>query len=598
MTTSCSATAASVLFVLVVSLSGPGAEPVAGAMQGPAPPPATSTSEPAGAPAAPRDLRTGTASPAVPLASLPDIDASKLLPAISTLASDEFEGRLPGTKGEDATIAWLVDQFTRMGLRPGNPDGTFVQPVPLVGATPRVARDLTFTRAGTASPLRWRDDYVAWTPRAVDRIALEASHLVFVGYGIEAPQFDWDDYKGVDVSGKTLVMLVNDPPVPDPANPAQLDPTVFGGRAMTYYGRWTYKYEVGAAKKAAGVLIVHETGPAGYPWGVVKGFADERFALRTPGKGMDRVSVEGWITLETARALFSNAGQDYDALKKLAATRAFKPVPLGTTASLALDVKLRAVDSRNVVARLEGGDPVLRDQYVVYTSHWDHLGVGEPVNGDRIYNGAVDNATGTAGLVEIARAFTKLPAAPRRSVVFLAVTAEEQGLLGSEHYARHPIYPLERTLADINIDAMNVHGRTRDLTVIGYGATDIDAVARDVAAEQGRVVEPEPEPEKGGYYRSDHFPFARQGVPAFYSGGGDQFVDKPADYAKTTRDAYTTVRYHKPQDEVQPDWDLSGMVEDLKLLFGLGYRVAQGDAWPQWTPGNEFKSKRDAMIKQ
>jgi len=573
---------------------------LAGAATAPAPSAevATPGSAPPPAPASPGNLRTGTAPRVTPLGELPDIDAARLLPGITTLASDAFEGRLPGTKGEEATVAWLVEQFTTMGLKPGNTDGTFLQAVPLVGATPRATRPLTFTQGGAATPLRWRDDYVAWTPRALERVALDASDLVFVGYGVEAPEFDWDDYKGLDVAGKTLVMLVNDPPVTDPANPARLDPGVFGGRAMTYYGRWTYKYEIGAAKKAAAVLIVHEAGPAGYPWGVVQGFGDERFSLRTPGKDENRLAIEGWITLETARALFAKAGHDYDALKKRAATRDFSPVPLGASAAVAIESTLREVDSRNVVARLDGSDPKLRDEYVVYTSHWDHLGVGQPVDGDRIYNGAVDNATGTVGLVEIARAFTKLPVAPRRSILFLAVTAEEQGLRGSEYYATHPIHPLEKTLANINIDAMNVHGRTKDLTVVGYGASDLDDVARQVAGEQGRALQPEAEPEKGSYYRSDHFNFARQGVPAFYGKGGDQFVGKPADHGKRTRDAYSEKRYHKPQDEVQPDWDLGGMAEDLKLLLGVGYRVAQGDTWPQWKPGNEFKAKRDEMLRR
>jgi Zn-dependent M28 family amino/carboxypeptidase len=329
---------------------------------------------------------------------------------------------------------------------------------------------------------------------------------------------------------------------------------------------------------------------------VVRGFADERFTLRSADRNAGRLPVEGWLSLEAARALFTRAGQDFDALKARAATRTFSPVPLGTSASVALTNRLREVDSTNVVARLEGAEPQRRDEHVVYIAHWDHLGVGEPVNGDRIYNGAVDNATGTAGLVEIARSFTRLPTRPDRSIVFLAVTAEEQGLLGAQYYTEHPIYPLERALAAINMDALNVHGRTKDFTAVGYGASDLDDLAGDLAAEQGRVLRPDPEPQRGGYYRSDHFNFAKAGVPAFYGKGGDTYRDKPDGYAKRVRDEYLASRYHKPQDEVLPTWDLSGLREDLTLLFGLGVRVANATRWPEWKPGNEFRVIREKRL--
>jgi Zn-dependent M28 family amino/carboxypeptidase len=527
-----------------------------------------------------------------PLAQLPDIDQKTLLRGIEILASDRFEGRLPGTKGEELTVNYLIDELKALGLAPGNTDGTFIQRVPLVGLTPSPTSDLRFSKGGEWRPLKWREDYVAWTTRVVPTVGLDESEIVFVGYGVEAPEFDWDDYKGLDVSGKTLVMLVNDPPVPDPADPSKLDPTVFGGRAMTYYGRWTYKYEIGAEKKAAGVLIVHETGPAGYPWGVVKGFSDERFNLRTPDKNAGRVAVEGWISLDAARQLFAAAGHDFESLRSAAATRAFKPVSLGMTASISLQNGLRNVDSRNVLAKIEGSDPAKKDEVVVYSAHWDHLGVGEAVSGDRIYNGAVDNATGTSGLIEIARAFTKLGRAPSRTIVFLAVTAEEQGLLGAQYYAEHPIYPLEKTLANINMDGLGVHGRTKDITVIGLGNSDLDDYLRDAAAEQGRRLAPDPEPEKGFYYRSDHFNFARKGVPAPYTDEGVDFIDQPPGFSQQIRDDYTTNRYHKPQDEVLPTWDLSGAAEDLKLLFGVGLRVAEAEKWPEWKEGNEFKGIR------
>jgi Zn-dependent M28 family amino/carboxypeptidase len=401
----------------------------------------------------------------------------------------------------------------------------------------------------------------------------------------------------VDVKGKTIVMLINDPPVPDPANPAQLDARTFGGRAMTYYGRWTYKYEIGAEKGAAGVLIIHETEPAGYPFEVLQGGnLGEKLDLITPDKNMGRASIEGWVTVDQGRSILKMAGQDLAALKQQAATREFKPVPLGLRASMRLRNKLRTMQSQNVVAKIEGRDPQRKDEHVVYTAHWDHLGVGPAVNGDRIYNGAVDNAVGTAAVLEIARAYTKLASPPKRSVLFLAVTAEEQGLLGSQYYAVQPIYPLAKTAAVINIDTLNVHGRTKDLTVVGYGASDLDDYARDAAGEQGRVLRPDPEPEKGFYYRSDHFNFAKEGVPAFDPDEGVDFVGQPPEYSVKVRNEYTERDYHKPSDIVREDWDMSGAREDMKVLFAVGFRVAEADTMPEWKLGNEFRAKREAML--
>jgi Zn-dependent M28 family amino/carboxypeptidase len=546
--------------------------------------------EPAAAATLPPDQR-------VPIGQLPDIDADAVLTHTKTLSSDAFEGRAPGSKGEELTVGYLVDQFKNMGLEPGNTDGTYLQKVPLVGITPAPA-PLVFRRGSEQVRLRWKDEVVAWTKHVADSASLANSELVFVGYGVVAPEYNWDDYKGVDVKGKTLVMLVNDPPVPDPSNPSELDPKTFGGKGMTYYGRWTYKYEIGAQRGAAGVLIIHETGPAGYPFEVVQSKVSEQFDLVTPDKNMGRVSIEGWITLDQGRKLLKMAGQDFDALKKQAATREFKPVPLGVTASMTIANTLRTIDSRNVIAKLEGGDPALKDEYVVYTAHWDHLGIGPAVDGDRIYNGAQDNAIGTAGLLEIARAFKKLPAPPKRSILFLAVTAEEQGLLGSEYYSVTPIHPLSKTLANINMDGLNVHGRTRDLILVGFGASDLDEYAIDAAGEQGRVIRPDAEPEKGFYYRSDHFNFAKQGVPALDPDEGIEYVGKPADYGRRMRDDYTEHRYHKPSDVVLPDWDLSGAREDLKVFFAIGYRVAQASKYPEWKPGNEFRAKREAMLRK
>ena len=539
---------------------------------------------------------SSTATSQVPLAQLPTVDPNGLLAHTRVLSSDEYEGRGPGTKGEELTVRYLIDQFKMLGLKPGNTDGSYIQKVPLVGITPSPA-PLVLQKGTRKLTLAWKDDVVAWTKHVADSASLDRSELVFVGYGIVAPEYNWDDYKGVDVKGKTLVMLVNDPPVPNSSNSSELDPKVFGGKAMTYYGRWTYKYEVGAMKGAAGVLIVHETGPAGYPFEVVQAKTTEQFDLVTPDKNMGRVNVEGWITLDRAKELMRAAGQDFDALKKQAATREFKPVPLGVDASMTIQNKLRTIDSQNVVAKVEGTDPALKDEYVVYTAHWDHLGIGPEVNGDRIYNGAADNAIGVAGLLELARAFTGVMPPPKRSILFVSVTAEEQGLLGSQYYAVTPIYPLAKTLANINMDGLNVHGRTKDLTLIGYGASDLDDYAREATAEQGRIIRPDPETEKGFYYRSDHFNFAKQGVPALDPDQGIEFIGKAADYGQKIRDDYTEHDYHKPTDVIKPDWDLSGAVEDLKVFFAVGYRVAQSGKFPDWKAGNEFKATRDAMLK-
>jgi Zn-dependent M28 family amino/carboxypeptidase len=330
----------------------------------------------------------------------------------------------------------------------------------------------------------------------------------------------------------------------------------------------------------------------------VQGKTGEQFDLVTPDKNAGRAAIEGWLSLEQGKALLAMAGQDFDALKKQAATRAFKPVPLGLKASMTLHNTLRTIDSRNVVAKRPGRDPRLRDEYVIYTAHWDHFGIGDPVNGDRIYNGAKDNATGTAGLLEVARAFTKVTPPPRRSILFLAVTAEEQGLLGSQYYSVTPIYPLAKTLANINMDGLNVYGRTRDMILIGLGNSELDDYVKKAAAEQGRVVHGDAEPEKGFYYRSDHFNFAKQGVPALDPDEGVEFIGKPAGYGQQVRDDYTQHRYHQPSDEVLPTWDLSGAAEDLQLFFAVGYRIAQADRYPEWRPGTEFKAKRDAMLKR
>jgi Zn-dependent M28 family amino/carboxypeptidase len=535
--------------------------------------------------------------PSSPGAALNSISGDRMLADIRTLSSDEFEGRGPGSHGEDLTIRYLQDQFRSAGLEPGNPDGTYLQNVRLVGITADPQMKLILTTHGRTLAPNFETDFVAWTKRMVDTSAVNAD-LLFVGYGVQAPEFQWDDFKGVDVRGKVLVVLINDPPATDPQNPGQLDPNTFGGKAMTYYGRWTYKFEKAAALGAAGCLIVHDTGPAGYPWEVVRNsWSAEQFDLDDPNKNMDRLALEGWITHDTAEKLFRMSRLDLAKLSASAATRDFHPVPLGGRAAITIHNRIRTIDSRNVIARLTGSDPKLKNSYVIYTAHWDHFGIGPEVNGDRIYHGAKDNASGTAALLEIARAYKQLQTPPRRSILFLSVTGEEQGLLGSQYYAEHPLYPLASTAMDINMDGMNVHGRTRDIVMIGMGNSTLDEVVADAARDQDRVVKPDPEPELGHFYRSDHFSFAKQGVPAFDPDSGIDYIGRPDGWGLEMRRKYTAENYHKPSDKIQPDWDMSGAVQDAQLFFSVGYRVANSETMPEWKPGAEFKAKRDATLR-
>jgi Zn-dependent M28 family amino/carboxypeptidase len=511
----------------------------------------------------------------------PAISADRLMEHVQVLSSDEYGGRAPGSEGEEKTVAYLTEKFKEIGLGPGNPDGTYVQNVPLVSITATDESRLLIEKNGAEEELSRGLDYVAWTKRVVEAVDVDAD-LVFVGYGVVAPEYGWDDYKDVDVRGKVLVMLVNDPPAEGK----------FGGDAMTYYGRWTYKYEIAARKGAAGAFIIHETVPAGYPWEVVTGsWAGEQFDLVTANKNEDRVGVEGWFSLEAARSLFERAGLDLAAEKEKAKTSDFRPVPLGSEVRANIKNALRTVESKNVVARLEGTEAA--DEVILYMAHWDHLGT-QKGEGDIIFNGAFDNATGTAGLLELARAFSALDPKPRRSVVFLAVTAEEQGLLGSRFYAENPLYPLASTVAAINMDGLNVWGRTRDVIVVGMGQSNLDELARRFATEKGRVLVPDSEPEKGYYYRSDHFELAKVGVPSFYPDSGIEFLGKPIGWGRTQRERYTAEDYHKPSDEVKEWWDLSGGLEDLELFFAMGRHLAEGDEWPEWSESSEFRAARAA----
>jgi Zn-dependent M28 family amino/carboxypeptidase len=522
-----------------------------------------------------------------PGAALESFSDDDLAERIAVLSADSLEGRGPSSVGEDRTMAYLQSEFEQLGLEPGS-GSSWYQEVPLVRSTVQPGTELLIRAGGAQARFRFGDDFVAFSKRLEPSVALDASPLVFAGYGIVAPEYDWNDYAGLDVHGKTVVVLVNDPGF------ATGDTTLFRGSTMTYYGRWTYKYEEAARQGAAGVLIVHETAPAAYPWDVVQNsWTGPQFSLAS-AEHEDRAEVEGWIALETARALFRLGGQEYDSLKVRAGQRGFTAVPLDASASVTLHSEIVRSSSRNFLARLPGTDHA--DEYIVYMAHWDHFGRDPDRAGDQIFNGAQDNATGVAGLISMAQAFTALASPPSRSILFLAVTAEEQGLLGSTYYATHPVVPLTKTVAAINMDGMNVNGEMRDIVVIGLGMSQLDDYVKTAAAEQGRVVRPDPEPGKGYYYRSDHFPFAKQGVPALNPGAGEDHVEHGVEWTKAREDDYRMNRYHKPSDEMLDGWDLRGMVQDLQLLFTVGYRLANTHDFPNWREGTEFRAARDAMM--
>ncbi|MGI9114058.1 MAG: peptidase M28 [Chthoniobacterales bacterium] len=528
--------------------------------------------------------------------ALDTITADGLLAHIKTLASDEFEGRAPGSKGEELSTKYISDQFKQVGLKPGNPDGTYFQEVPLAGI--KTEPSASFVVNGNTVALKFPDDYVASSARLQDEIKVDNSDVVFVGYGIVAPEYGWDDYKGADVRGKTILMLINDPPIPDAGDPSKLDEKMFKGKAMTYYGRWTYKYEVAAEKGAAAAVIIHETEPAAYPYSVVKtSWSKENFELDAPDKNAGAVGVRSWITLDVAKKLLADSGQDFEALKKAALKKDFRPVALSAKANFDLKQQVRSFKSHNVIGKLEGGDEKLRDEFVIFSAHWDHLGRHPELPGDQIFNGAVDNASGVAGVIALGRAATKLSPPPKRTLLFLATTAEEAGLLGAKWYALHPLYPLNKTLADINIDSMNVWGKTRDVEDTSFGMSTLDDMLAHRAQAQGRACIPNPRAEKGSIYRADNFEFAKVGVPALYIGKNEHLVARAPD-APLRADEFDLKDYHQVSDEVKPDWDLAGAVQDIQLLFEVGYEVANGKTWPEWKPGNEFKAERDAMLKK
>lgn len=515
------------------------------------------------------------------------IKPNALLEHIKILASDAFEGRLPGSVGEERTVEYLKKQCESFGLLPGNGSGGFLQKVPVYGL--KAQPKLEFRKNDSVLKLKSPDDFVAMSRDLSGKVSLENSDVVFVGHGIIAPEYDWDDYKGLDVRGKTLVMLIGDPSRPDPENPNKLDDKFFRGKALTYYGRWTYKFEIASKLGAAAVLIVHETEPAGYGYDVViSSWGQENFDL---GTDKNRIKVEGWMSLPTTQKVFKLSKLNFAEARASAQSREFKPIALNVQANAILKSDVRKFETSNVVAMLPGSDPQLKNACIVYSAHWDHFGTKKNSNGSTdIFRGALDNASGVATILEIARAYGQMKEPPKRSVYFLFTTLEERGLLGSRYFVESPPAPLDKTLAVINVDVMNLWGRTKEIVSVAKGHSTLDEVLARYADQQGRSVVSEPEPEKGYFYRSDHLEFIRRGVPAlFFLHPGSAYIDKPADYGKRKRLAYVRDDYHKPTDDVKNDWNLSGTVEDAQLLFKAGFDVANGDEFPKWNSTSEFK---------
>ncbi|KUJ80198.1 peptidase M28 [Microbulbifer flavimaris] len=517
--------------------------------------------------------------------------AEELHQHVAILASDKFQGRAPATAGEELTVNYLAEQFAAVGLEPGARDDhgepSWFQQVPVVEMQIQ-STPMSISGEGFEQELQPINDMVAFTQRQTESSAIEDSELVFVGYGIVAPENDWNDYAGLDMTGKTAVILVNDPGY------ATQDETLFNGNAMTYYGRWSYKFEEAARQGADGAIIIHETGAAGYPWEVVSGsWSGAQISLAAEDNNADRVAIESWITQDAARTLFEAAGLDLDSEVTAAHQRGFKAKPLGLTASVALENSLRTSNSRNVVAKLPGKK--FPEEAIIYTAHWDHLGVNENGQGeDHIFNGAIDNATGTAGLIAMARQAVAMGERPDRSLVFVAVTAEESGLLGSKYYAANPVVPLEKTVAGINFDALGVLGPMRDVVVVGYGNSELEELLETAAKGQERYLAPEEHPERGYFYRSDHFSLAKKGVPMLYFKSGTDSIEHGREWAQAQGQEYLTHAYHKPADEYDPNWNLEGTAMDLQLGLELGLKLANSRDWPNWYEGNEFRAARDA----
>ena len=530
--------------------------------------------------------KAATSATAIPDVEIPELSLATLQAVTKELSSDAYEGRAPGTPGEEKTVAYIIKKYQEAGLKPGN-NGSWTQDVPLVEITSKNATPLTFTGGKTPVTAQYAKDYVAFSYRVQPKTEVKDSDVVFVGYGINAPEKGWNDYAGLDVKGKTVVVLVNDPDWQTKEAKGE-----FNGRAMTYYGRWSYKYEEAARQGAAAVLIVHDTEPAAYGWNVVESSnTGTQYLAESKDGGAKETVANGWIQLAKAKELFASAGQDFDALREAAKKKGFKGVPLtGVKANFGFDNDISKKMSRNVIGVLPGAKRP--DEYVLYTGHWDHLGRCTPVGGDDICNGAVDNASGIAGLVTLAQAFQKA-GAPDRSIVFLAVTAEESGLLGSKYYAENPVFPLAQTVGGVNMDALNAVGPAKDIVVVGGGKSELDAYVEKLAKMEGRTVKQEPTPEKGFYYRSDHFSFAKLGVPMFNFGSGDELVEGGVEAGQKAAEDYEKNRYHAPDDEYEAITNWGGMMSDLRLYYAAGRMLAMTDAWPNWVPGDEFRAARD-----
>jgi Zn-dependent M28 family amino/carboxypeptidase len=534
---------------------------------------------------------TATTADTTPAVKPPVASAAEIGRRIERLASDEFEGRAPGTKGGQMASQYIADEMAAAGLEPMGTNGTYFQPVELTEATVLPNSKMTLSKGdNTILSADQKSNAVYWTKRLDETLNIEDSELVYVGYGVVAPEYGRDDYASVDVKGKTVVMLVNDPGF------ATGDDTYFKGKSMTYYGRWTYKFEEAGRQGAAAAIIVHQTEPASYGWDVVSGsWTGAQYDLVRPDGGASRTKLEGWVHLDDAKALFKAAGKDFNEVSKASASKDFKPFTMdGVTLDATLNQSVNKTVSRNVAGGVRGTKRP--DEYVLYMAHWDHLGKNEDAEGDdKIWNGAVDNATGTAAIIEIGEAFVQ-QGAPERSAIFVAVTAEESGLLGSAYYAEDPLVPLNKTVAGINIDAILPIGKTKDMIVVGYGASELEDKLKAVIEPRGMYIVPDPTPEAGYYYRSDHISLAKKGVPMLYADSGNEHVVNGLSFGEAFAKEYTKERYHKPGDEYDNSWDLSGIEATTEILFELGYGLANEDSWVNWYEGTEFRSIRDKSL--
>jgi Zn-dependent M28 family amino/carboxypeptidase len=515
------------------------------------------------------------------------IDRKAIEGPIRFLADDLLEGRGPASRGDSLTQLYLATTLEMLGYEPGAGNGGYLQTFDIVGINAKVPPTWELHKGGQSLTLKNGDQFIAVSGVQKDKSVIKDAEVVFVGYGIQAPEYQWDDFKGMNLEGKVLVMLNNDP---------DWDPKLFEGNRRLYYGRWDYKYESAARQGAAGAILIHTTPSAGYGWQVIQtSSTGEQFEL--PAESEPRLEVAAWATEDAVRQLVKLGGHDLDALVKQARSRDFKPVPLGVTTSIAFDNEISRKKTANVAGLLRGSDPKLRDEVVVYTAHHDHLGIGEPdKEGDRIYNGALDNAAGVAQILAVAKAYTALPEPPKRSILILFVAAEEQGLLGSRYYSRHPTFPAGKIAANVNLDGGNIWGRSEDLTYIGLGKSSLDQVVKALAAQQGRQVVGDQFPDKGFFYRSDQLNFARIGVPAIYLDTGTRFRDRPAEWGREAIEAWEAAHYHQPSDELTEDWNYDGMVEDARLCFYAGLQIANADQLPAWNPGDEFEAARKAAL--